>query len=405
MQNNQGMDEGKKILIFGAGRIGRSFIGQLFSSAGYRVVFVDVDRALIDRLNTRGSYPVVIRDSRMPEEEKTITVTGIEALHAEEEEKIMAQIENADVLATSVGKNGLSGLAGILDKGIRSRYHKFPGQPIDIILAENVRDAGEFLHSALLERGAAYPVSDYVGLVETSIGKMVPIMTREQMAADPLAIHAEPYNTLILDGKAFKNPVPAVPGLSPKDNMKAWVDRKIFIHNMGHATLAYQANFHHPDLVYTWEALELPDLHQRTRKTMLQSAAVLQRMYPDEFSHKQLEEHTDDLLMRFANRALGDTIFRVGCDLPRKLGRDDRLLVPILAAIHHHLPYDRILEAWVKGCSFSAAGEDGKPLGRDLAFRQAYGMDYHRVLREHCRLRSADHPALHHSLALITERL
>ena len=79
------MAEGKKILVFGAGRIGRSFIGQLFSSAGYTVVFVDVDRLLIELLNIRRSYPVVIQDSRKPATEKTIQVTGIMALHAEEE--------------------------------------------------------------------------------------------------------------------------------------------------------------------------------------------------------------------------------------------------------------------------------------------------------------------------------
>ena len=396
------MGDGKKILIFGAGRIGRSFVGQLFSNAGYEVVFVDVDRKLIDRLNERKEYPVMIRDSQHPDEERAIQVKNITALRADEAEKIITQIEEADVLATSVGKNGLSGLTGIMDRGIRSRYNRYPGNPIDIILAENVRNAGDFLRSALLKGGAAYPVDDYVGLVETSIGKMVPIMTREQMAADPLAVYAEPYNTLILDGRAFKNSVPAVPGLSPKDNMKAWVDRKLFIHNMGHASLAYRANFYYPELVYTWEALEIPDLHEKTRETMLQSAAILQRMYPSEFDRQQLVDHTDDLLMRFANRALGDTLFRVGCDLRRKLGSDDRLLVPILTGIKLELPCDLILEAWVRGCSFKAVGENGLELEGDLKFKQAYGLDYPRILQEQCDLSPADHPELYQSLAQIT---
>jgi mannitol-1-phosphate 5-dehydrogenase len=396
------MDDGKKILVFGAGRIGRSFIGQLFSCAGYKVVFVDVDRKLIDRLIESKAYAVMIRDSQHPDEERTIPVKNITALHADEEEKIIIQIEEADVLATSVGKNGLSGLTRILDRGIRSRYNRYPRNPIDIILAENVRNAGDFLRSALLKGGATYPVDTYVGLVETSIGKMVPIMTREQMVADPLAVYAEPYNTLILDARAFKNSVPAVPGLSPKDNMKAWVDRKLFIHNMGHAALAYRANFHFPDLVYTWEALENLYLLKITRDTMLQSAGILRAMYPDEFDAGQLTEHVDDLLMRFANKALGDTLFRIGCDLKRKLGRDDRLLVPILAGINLDLPVDLILESWVRGCSFKAVGENGQELEGDRKFRMAYGLDYRRILKEHCLLSPADHPELYHSLAQIT---
>ncbi len=396
------MDKGKKILVFGAGRIGRSFIGQLFSRAGYRVIFVDIDRALVTRLNERQAYPVMIRDSQHPEKEKTIQVDNITAFHISEEVEIISAIEEADMLATSVGKNGLSGLAGLLDRGIRSRYKKHPGKPVDIILAENVRHAGEILYAAFMKGDIAYPVDSYVGFVETSIGKMVPIMTREQMAADPLAVYAEPYNTLILDGRAFKNPVPEVPGLTPKDNMKAWVDRKLFIHNLGHAALAYQANFHNPELVYTWEALAIPDLHHITRETMRQSASILQHMYPDEFNLSELVGHIEELLLRFANTALGDTIFRVGCDLHRKLGRDDRLLVPILAGISRGLPFNLILEAWIKGCSFSALGEDGQELEGDRKFRLEYGGNQKRILLEHCKLEPDDYPVLYKSMEEIT---
>ena len=164
------MGEVKSIVVFGAGRIGRSFIGQLFSYAGYEVVFVDVDKMLIDRLNERKAFPVMIRDSQHPEEERTIEVKNISALHLNEEEKIITRIEEAGVLASSVGKNGFSGLAGILNRGIQSRYNRYPDNPIDIILAENVRNAGDFLRSALLKGGASYPLESYVGLVETSIG-------------------------------------------------------------------------------------------------------------------------------------------------------------------------------------------------------------------------------------------
>ena len=44
-----------------------------------------------------------------------------------------------------------------------------------------------------------------VGLIETSIGKMVPIMTTAEQMKDPLVVYAEPYNTLILDGKGFRD--------------------------------------------------------------------------------------------------------------------------------------------------------------------------------------------------------
>ena len=82
------MDKVKSIVVFGAGRIGRSFIGQLFSLAGYKVVLVDVDKILIDRLNERNAFPVMIRDSQHPSEERTIEVKNITAIHLDEEDQI-----------------------------------------------------------------------------------------------------------------------------------------------------------------------------------------------------------------------------------------------------------------------------------------------------------------------------
>jgi len=48
----------KQAIQFGAGNIGRGFLGQLFYESGYRTVFVDVDRDLVTRLNREGAYPL-----------------------------------------------------------------------------------------------------------------------------------------------------------------------------------------------------------------------------------------------------------------------------------------------------------------------------------------------------------
>ena len=59
---------------------------------------------------------------------------------------------------------------------------------------------------------------------------------------------------------------------------------------------------------------------------MEESAAALVREYPRAYGEKDLADHIDDLIGRFKNRALGDTVHRVGRDLKRKLGRDDRIV-------------------------------------------------------------------------------
>lgn len=397
-QNSWRMHKQKKILIFGAGKIGRSFVGQLFSLADYEIVFVEAYSALTDSLNGRQSYTVIIRDSNHPDLEQILEINNIRAVHTSDVPQILKEIVEADIIATSVGKAGLAKIAVVLAEGLKLRYSESPDRPVDIIIAENIRNADSFLEGELRSGGLDPIPENFVGLIETSIGKMVPVMTREQMESDPLAVYAEPYNSLILDKRGFQNPVPEVQGLSPKNNMKAWVDRKLFIHNMGHAALAYQSSYHHPELVYTWEALEIPALHKKVRDTMFQSAKILKRLYPDEFTDHQLAEHVDDLLERFANKSLGDTIFRVGSDLSRKLGGEDRLMVPILAGLDMKVPYDLILEAWVKGCSFKAKGEDGKELETDLSFKQKYKHNFEKILREHCNINPEETSSIMNSL-------
>ena len=395
----------KKILIFGAGKIGRSFIGQLFSRAGYEVVFADISKNVVDLLNETKSYKVITRDSNFPEKEGEYVVSNVSAVHLSEKDLVINHIVDTDIISLSVGKRGLLSLADILAPGIKKRYENKKDQPIDIILAENVRNAAALLGDGLKKRLPDLPVDHYVGLVETSIGKMVPIMTGEQLARDPLSVYAEAYNTLILDAKGFRNEIPDVPGLAPKNNMKAWVDRKLFIHNMGHATLAYQTNYLHPEIKYTWEALKDKELRAITRKTMIQSAEILLAIYPGEFTMDQLTDHIDDLLLRFSNKALGDTIFRVGCDLPRKLNVDDRLMVPVISGKEKKMDYSLILEAWVKGCSFNATDNQGKLLPEDRQFKEKFGENPLRILRDYCKLEEPEYSEIYENVRKIQNRL
>lgn len=207
-------------------------------------------------------------------------------------------------------------------------------------------------------------------------------MTQRDMDKDPLQIFAEPYNTLIVSKDGFRNPIPAVMNMEPKENMKAWVDRKLFIHNLGHSTAAYLGFQKYPEAVKMHEVLSDPEILESTRKTMLQSAEILMRLYPDEFTVKHLTLHIEDLLSRFRNRALGDTVFRVGCDLYRKLGPEDRLAAPINVALKFSRPYDRIMNALKAAVLFRAKDENGHYFPADEEFFKLADSGIEYVLRE-----------------------
>ena len=215
---------------------------------------------------------------------------------------------------------------------------------------------------------ANYPVDKLVGLVETSIGKMVPIMKQADLDRDPLLVYAEAYNSLIVDRKGFKGEVPQVTGLAPKENIQAWVDRKAFIHNLGHAATAYIGSYYHPNAWYIFEVLQDKQVYLLVKETMMQSAEILLRVYPDDFSREELHVHVDDLLHRFQNKALGDTVFRVGQDRLRKLSGDDRFMGIIRMASSMEMDYNNILEVIAYAFFFQAKDENGKMAPPDLQF-------------------------------------
>ncbi len=391
-----------KIVIFGAGKIGRSFIGQLFSRGGYEIVFVDVFKSLIDELNIRGNYKVIIKS----EQEEILVITNVRGVHVDDSENVAFEVATADIVAVSVGLHGLKDIMPLLAKGLQQRFAIDKHSALDIIIAENMRNADTFFREELGKvLPEDYPLETLVGLVETSIGKMVPIMLKKDMEEDILQVFAEPYNTLILDKKAFKNTIPQIDGLSPKVNMKAWVDRKLFIHNLGHAATAYIGYLYNPGFIYLYEALAVQDVHDLVRETMEQSADILMQKYPEEFSKEDLTNHITDLLERFQNKALGDTIYRVGCDLIRKLGPEDRLSGAIRAAILYDLPYSKILYSLLCGFHFRAFDENSKMLPQDLEFVQFYKKGIEYVLTSICGFDPVQDSHLYENARAIDEEL
>jgi mannitol-1-phosphate 5-dehydrogenase len=284
----------------------------------------------------------------------------------------------------------LADILPIISRALLLRRELYGDTPLDFIIAENMRNSDRFIGEKLMRHlPKDYPLNKLVGLVETSIGKMVPIMSQKDLEDDPLQVFAEPYNTLIVAKKGFKNQLPEVQNLDPKENIKAWVDRKLFIHNLGHATSAYLGFAKHPEAIYIYEVLNDREIFERTRNTMLQSANILMALYPNEFTKDNLEAHADDLLHRFRNKALGDTVFRVGCDLYRKLSPEDRMVAPIKAAIALNKPYDLILEALVSGISFRAKDENANYLPSDEAFFKDSESGINHILKNVCKLNIA----------------
>ena len=307
--------------MYGAGNIGRGFIGALLSQAGYRVSFVDVAEPVVRELCEKGRYPVRHVSSDGFEDVWIENVTAVDGRNAS---AVAEAIAGCDIMATAVGARILKFIVPNIAAGLRLRW-KTGEKPLNIIICENLMDANRVLEALIKEHltdGEIEIFDRTVGLVEASIGRMVPVQTDEMKDGESLRVCVERYGFLPVDRDAFKGDIPDIPNLSPAAPFDFYIKRKLYLHNMGHALCAYLGGY--MGMQYIWQAIDDPEILCIVRCAMQESAIALSRRYG-----KPLEDlllHADDLLERFRNRALMDTCDRVGADPVRKLGAEDRLI-------------------------------------------------------------------------------
>jgi mannitol-1-phosphate 5-dehydrogenase len=357
----------KKAVFVGAGNIGRGFLGQVLTEGGFEVVFIDVDQDLVDSLNAAGSYPLCLLSDAG---ETELTIAPIRAVHALSAQAA-AEIAGADLLGTSVGAAALKSVAPVLAAGLRARWEAGNRTALDVLVCENLWQAHVYLRG-LVEAGLSPDerarLGATVGFVETSIGRMVPVPSAETRRGNALRVCAEPYAELPVDRQGFKGTIPALPGLVATSPFRFIVERKLFVHNLGHAVAAYLGAA--LGYAWIWQSAADPALREITLQAMRQSARALAAEHREDLA--ALEAHAQDLLARFANRGLGDTTERVCKDPLRKLAPHDRLLGALALCRTHGLD-----SSWIE-VGIAAA----------LQFHQVEGSPspVEAVLTSHCRL-------------------
>jgi len=318
-------------VIFGAGSVGRGFLGQLFSESGYEVVFVDIDETLVRALAGRGSYTLRLAGLHQVED---LTIGPVRAVDGAHSEQVAAEVAQASLMATAVGARALADIARPIAMGLARRWEAGQTTPLNVIVCENLPDAPDLLRGYVCEAlpDALKPcVRERVGFVPAVIARMSPVPTPEQRAADPTLIVAEPYKVLPVDRQAFVGDIPQVIGMEPVAPFDAYVHRKLYIHNAAHAILGYLG--YRRGCAYGYEALE--DLCIRPVLDRALDEARRALVAEHGFDAQALGEHVQDLLARLANRALADPIGRLARDPLRKLAPNDRLVGAARLAERH----------------------------------------------------------------------
>jgi len=339
----------KTAVQFGAGNIGRGFMGQLFWEAGYRTCFVEYNKDLVKMLNDSESYPLRLLDA-YSKKEIDLKIDNFLAVATEETEKTAELFSKADVAGTAVGERSLEAIAPLVAAGIRKRMAA-GGSPVDIYLCENMYGAGEKLKGFVLqelEQAEREWMEKNIGFVSTSVARMVPAPDKRFEKEGPLFVVADSYHKLPYDRSAMRGVEPPIEGLSGVSNFKAEVERKLYTHNLGHAAMGYIGYL--KGYTYVDEPFHDDFLRPIFDGALEETAQALVKMYPDDIDENEHREIRKDVTIRFGNPMLMDSLVRVARDPLRKLGARDRLV----GSANLCLAYDVFPEniAYICGAAF-----------------------------------------------------
>jgi mannitol-1-phosphate 5-dehydrogenase len=303
---------------FGAGNIGRGFVGLILHRAGYQVVFADVVDALIDALNSTPSY--LVKEVGLDSAEER--VDNYRAINSRRDEPAaIAEIASADIVTTAVGPTVLKFVAPVIAAGLRQRPDG--AAPLAVMACENAINATDALagHIRSAVPDAEWPaVAAKAVFANTAVDRIVPAQSSEA----GLDVTVESYFEWAIERPPFGGNEPSIPDATWVDDLAPYIERKLFTVNTGHAATAYHGFTR--GIKKLSDALADDVVRAAVEGVLAETKQLLVAKH--EFADEAQQAYVEKILERFANPYLPDTVDRVGRHPLRKLSRSERLIGP-----------------------------------------------------------------------------
>ena len=320
---------------FGAGNIGRGFIGETLAANGFGIDFVDVNETIIDALVERGEYDIQLAAPG----QKKIHVSGVTGINnAKHPEKVVEAIKTTDMITTAIGPKVLKIIAPLIAEGLTARV-KENHQPLDVVACENMIGGSQFLKEEVykhLDDSVKADVDKYVGFPNAAVDRIVPIQHHD----DPLFVSVEDFKEWVIDESQMKNKDIRLKGVHYAPDLEPYIERKLFSVNTGHATVAYTGK----TLGYSTigEAVKDDRVVDQVTRVLAETRSLLLAKW--DFTKAELEDYHAQVINRFKNPYISDDIARVGRTPIRKLGYNERFIRPIRELKERGLDYSALLE-------------------------------------------------------------
>ncbi len=312
-----------KAVMYGAGNIGRGFIAKRFYLSGADTTFIDVNTQLVDMLNAAGRYPIYVTRGTeyVPE-----WVERISAVNGRDADAVVDTIAGADILATALGVNILPHVAELLARAIIERQAR-GARPLNILICENLIGSDTYLRG-LVEPFIPEGTKDYfnknIGFVCVSVCITVPPTPQRFLDENPLSVCTDNHSELPVDLAGFRPagaPLPKIDSMVAFSPFSFFIERKLLVHNMGHALMAYYGRLKGYNMIY--DIACDGEIKYILTRALLESVRALAKRH--NVKTDDLLEFVENLMIRFENPLLIDDVLRVGKDPRRKLAAGDRL--------------------------------------------------------------------------------
>ena len=326
----------KHAVHFGAGNIGRGFIGEILFKNGFHIDFVDVNNQIIHALNEKSKYEIEIAQEGQPR----IEIANVAGINSKEHpEQVIEAIQKADIITTAIGPNILPFIAELLAKGIEARRVAGNTQALDVMACENMIGGSQFLYQEvkkyLSPEGLTF-AENYIGFPNAAVDRIVPAQSHE----DPLFVVVEPFNEWVVETKRLKNPDLRLEYVHYEEDLEPFIERKLFSVNSGHATSAYIGAHYGAKTIL--EALQNPDIKSQIEAVLAEIRNLLIAKW--NFDKKELENYHKVIIERFENPFIVDDVSRVARTPIRKLGYNERFIRPIRELKERGLSYENLLK-------------------------------------------------------------
>jgi mannitol-1-phosphate 5-dehydrogenase len=331
-----------KAVHFGAGNIGRGFVGLILHKAGYEVVFADVNADLIDALASTPSYTV----TEVGDGASVWTVDNYRALNSQAHEAdVIAEIASADIVTTAVGPNILRFVAPLIAKAIAQRSADLA--PLTVMACENAINATDLLKAEVVKALPDAALADGAIFANTAVDRIVP-------GQDPdagLNVTVESFFEWAIESTPFGESTPVIPDAHFVEDLAPYIERKLFTVNTGHATAAYHGFA--AGVSSMSEAFSTPEIAAEVRAVLAETKALLVAKH--DFDPEVQQAYIDKNMVRFANPELSDTVDRVGRQPLRKLGRNERFVGPAAELAERGLGSDALVRTMGIALEFDVA--------------------------------------------------